>query len=264
MGVPSDDIDEAKNYARGLVKFLFGRPDVDEQVATCDLIGRSHAYGKRLIERVLENAEGDGLLQYAVREHRRDPRDLERPHLDGLATSMLAAAHETTTNALGNAMRLLLEHPAAWAALCADPSSIPGAVEECLRAGLPMAITYRACLKDTTVGGLSIPAGAKVMLVLASANNDEAVFEQPYAFDIGRANARRHLAFGTGAHACLGARLARLEMRVVLEQLVRRLPHMRLVARQEYEYLNIASIGGPLALLVEWDPQANPCPGDRP
>jgi hypothetical protein len=127
-----------------------------------------------------------------------------------------------------------------------------------------MAITYRACLKDTTVGGLSIPAGAKVMLVLASANNDEAVFEQPYAFDIGRANARRHLAFGTGAHACLGARLARLEMRVVLEQLVRRLPHMRLVARQEYEYLNIASIGGPLALLVEWDPQANPCPGDRP
>lgn len=266
MGVPHEDMQEVKQYAQGLIKFLFGRPDDAEQVASCDLIAKSTTYAKGFVGRLLEDAPpaGDGLLQYATREHLRDPQDLERPHLESVAMSTLAAAHETTSASLASALLLLLEQRESWEELCADESLIPNAVEECLRLGLPLSVLYRLCVQDATIGGVPIPAGAKVMLALASANDDEALFEQPDAFDIHRPNARRHLAFGTGGHVCLGARLARLEMCIVLQQLTRRLPHMRLVEGQQPEYLNTASVGGPLSLYVEWDPAANPLPQDRP
>jgi len=178
--------------------------------------------------------------------------------------SGMLAAHETTTNATANAFRVLLEHRRAWEQLCQDPSLIPRAVEECLRYAGSVVAWRRSATKDVTVGGVDIPAGARLLIVTASANRDEAVFDQPDTFDINRTNARRHLTFGLGPHVCMGATLARVEMRIFLETLATRLPHMRLVPAQRFTYLPNTSFRGPRHVLVEWDPAANPFPGDRP
>ncbi|MFD0489402.1 cytochrome P450 [Saccharopolyspora spinosporotrichia] len=93
-----------------------------------------------------------------------------------------------------------------------------------------------------------------MLLVIGSGNHDDDVFGDPGELDIARSNAKRHLTFGIGSHACIGAPLARLEMRIILEELTRRLPGMRLVEGQDFGYLRNASFHGPRHLLVEWEP----------
>jgi len=122
----------------------------------------------------------------------------------------------------------------------------------------------REVVKDVVVGGAQLPAGSKVLAVTGSANHDESVFPQPETFDITRANAKKHFAFGIGRHLCIGAALARIEMQIFLEELTRRLPHMHLVADQEFTYSPNTSFRGPDHLYVEWDPSANPVESDRP
>ncbi len=147
--------------------------------------------------------------------------------------------------------------------ICADPGLIPNCVDECLRTGPTFALWRRQVLEDTELGGVPMPAGALVNLMLASGNYDEEVFPEPERFDIRRPNARRHLTFGRGAHHCLGQYLARQELRVTLEELTRRLPHMQLVEGQSFPHADIAAVGGPLSLEVEWDPAENPSFEDR-
>lgn len=115
-----------------------------------------------------------------------------------------------------------------------------------------------------TVCGVEIPAGSKLLIYNGAANRDPDVFEDPDIFAIDRDNARRHLAFGYGAHLCIGAPLARMEIKVILEELSRRLPHMKLVPGQTWSYSANTSFRGPQRLLVEWDPALNPVPRDRP
>ncbi|HUF98005.1 MAG TPA: cytochrome P450 [Ilumatobacter sp.] len=264
LGVPDEDIAATKQYAEGIIKFVFGHPTEDEQVQICDHMGQHQKYSLELVQRLIESPDGPGFLRHAVRAYLEDPQDLSVEYLSGLAMNGLAAAHETTSNSLANAFRLLLQHRDNWDAICDDPSLVPGAVEECLRLGMPVATWRHLCVKDTTIGGVDIPAGGRVLMVLASANHDEAIFENPEVFDIRRTNAKRQLAFGTGNHVCLGARLARMQMQVTIEELARRLPHMRLVPGQSFDHLVTAAVGGPLELFVEWDPAANPEPEDRP
>jgi cytochrome P450 len=266
LGVPQEDVEQTKDFAKGIMMFVFGRPSDEQQVATCDFMGQHQKYSKALVERLLtqDRNDGGGFLDHAVRTYKEDPQDLDVDYLAGLAMNGLAAAHETTSNSAANALLLLLSNRASWNEVCADPSVIPGAVDEALRLGPPGATWRRLCVKDTVVGDVEIPAGATVLLVLASGNCDEEAFPEPAAFDIHRANSRRHVTFGIGAHRCLGAGLAQLQMRVMIEELSRRLPHMRLVEGQTYERLPTASVGGPLHLRVEWDPAQNPVPEDRP
>jgi cytochrome P450 len=103
------------------------------------------------------------------------------------------------------------------------------------------------------IGGVAVPEGADLLLMLGSANRDPAKFPDPDVFDICRPNAHQHLSFGFGAHFCLGASLARLEARTVLEEVSARLPSLRLVAGQPLEFLPNISFRGPLSLSVEWD-----------
>ena len=141
----------------------------------------------------------------------------------------------------------------AWQDICRDPSFIPNAVEEVLRIDPSVFSWRRKTLQAAEIGGVPVPAEANLLVLMGSANRDPEVFAEPERFDIRRGNAKDHLAFGHGPHVCLGAPLARLEARVVIEELARRLPSLRLVPGQKMSYLPNTSFRGPRSLQVEWD-----------
>lgn len=176
-------------------------------------------------------------------QRRQEPRDdlisalleaqIEGEHLNtmellGFCFLLLVAGNETTTNLIGNAMYCFDEHPEALEQLYADRSLVPSAIEEVLRYLSPVQGMFRLTTTETTVGGQVIPAQQMVTAWIAAANRDETQFPNPNTFDIRRAP-NRHIAFGHGIHFCLGAPLARLEAKVVLEAMLERLPHMKRV-----------------------------------
>ena len=154
-----------------------------------------------------------------------DGQGLSDPELAVFCLTLLVAGNETTRNLISGGMRALLEHPVQWAKLCADPGLVPGAVEEMLRYVSPVRNFARRVQQDTELGGKRLRAGEYVALCYGSANRDETVFGgDPDSFEITRPDARRHIAFGFGEHLCLGAALARLEARVMFEELIARGP----------------------------------------
>jgi cholest-4-en-3-one 26-monooxygenase len=153
------------------------------------------------------------------------------------------AGNETTRNAIAHGMNAFLENPDQWALLASDPERhIPGAVEEILRWASPVLFFRRNARRDQVLGGQMIKAGEKISLWYISANRDESVFDEPFRFDITR-DPNPHIAFGGGGpHFCLGAQLARLEIRLLFEELARRVP--RLEGLGEPERLRSNFIGG--------------------
>ena len=141
---------------------------------------------------------------------------------------LLVAGNETTTNLVGNGMLALLRHPEQLAALRSDPALIPSAVEELLRFDSPVQVDVRYALDDCDVNGFPLRRGDGVVMLLGAANRDPGRFPAPDRLDVGR-GAQNHLAFGRGIHHCLGAPLARLEGRVVLETLLERFGSLRLL-----------------------------------
>ena len=111
----------------------------------------------------------------------------------------------------------------------------------------------RKALQDTSIGGVAVPKGSNILLLLGSANRDETVFADPAHFDIKRQDARKHLSFGYGIHTCVGQQLAKIEFAIALEELVRRLPGLRLRPGQKFEFAHNTSFRVPTALHVEWD-----------
>ena len=197
-------------------------------------------------------------MKYAIRKQKEQPQVVTDSYLHSMMMAGIVAAHETTANATGNALRLLLENRHLWETICADPSLIPNAVEECLRVSGSIIAWRRVALQDTEVGGVPITKGDKLLVVMTSANHDERHFENPDTIDLYRGNTTDHLSFGYGSHQCMGKNLARMEMRVFLEELTRRLPHMELVPDQAFTYLPNVSFRGPEHLHVRWDPARNP------
>ena len=144
---------------------------------------------------------------------------------------LLVAGNETTTNLIGNGMLALLRHPDQFERLRADPDLIPVAVEELLRFDSPVQTDFRGALRDCEVNGFPVRQGQGVITLLGAANRDPAAFEHPDRLDVGRAGGN-HLSFGRGIHHCLGAPLARLEGRIVLETLLERFSSMRLLSER--------------------------------
>lgn len=136
------------------------------------------------------------------------------------------AGNETTTNLIGNAMLCLDETPGLLVALERDLSLVPSFIEEVLRYRSPVQSMFRVVARHVELDGQALEPGQSVLAWIGSANRDEAAFEQPDRFDIAR-EPNRHLAFGHGIHFCLGAPLARLEARIALEAMLRRLKNLR-------------------------------------
>lgn len=153
---------------------------------------------------------------------------LNETELRGVAGLVLAAGFETTVNLLGNGIRMLLNAPDQLAVLNEDPSLWPNAVEEILRLDSPVQLTGRVARNDTVVAGMPVKQGDFVVIYLAAANRDPAVFDDPHRFDVRRPNAGRHLAFSGGRHFCLGAALARIEGEVGLRRFFTHFPDAHL------------------------------------
>jgi cholest-4-en-3-one 26-monooxygenase len=137
------------------------------------------------------------------------------------------AGNETTRNAISHGMNAFLDHPEQWEQLVADPDGVIGtATEEILRWASPVMYFRRNVMQDTELSGVEFKKGEKVSIWYCSANRDEDVFEDPFTFDV-RRSPNDHLAFGGGGpHFCLGASLARMEIKVLFEELARRAPHL--------------------------------------
>jgi cytochrome P450 len=164
---------------------------------------------------------------------------------------MALAGHETTCNTIGSGVLSLLRNREQWQRLIDEPELIPNAVEEILRYEGPVLYHRRTAKVDTEVGGVPIPAGAKVMMCFASADHDPAQFgSDSDDFRVDRDDAELHLSFGKGAHLCLGAPLGRLETQISLELLTTMTPDMELVLDQSIEYTPNALFRGVKALLV--------------
>ena len=153
---------------------------------------------------------------------------LDERELRAIAGLVLAAGFETTVNLLGNGIRMLLNAPDQLAVLIDDPSLWAGAVEEILRLDPPVQLTARVARNDTVVAGTAVRRGEMVVVYLAAANRDPAVFDDPHTFDVRRAGAGRHLAFSGGRHFCLGAALARMEGEIGLREFFSRFPDAQL------------------------------------
>ncbi|MCX4546149.1 cytochrome P450 [Streptomyces sp. NBC_01565] len=184
-----------------------------------------------------------------------DEEGLSPEELLGMAFLLLVAGHETTVNLISGGVLNLLRHPDQLAALRADPSLLGGAIEEMLRHDGPVtSAAFRHAAEPLEIAGVRIPAGDSVMLSLASASRDPEHFPDPDRFDI-RRPARGHLAFGHGIHHCLGAPLARLEGRIALATLLRRLPDLALALDAGPDALPRranAMLRGVAALPVSW------------
>lgn len=257
LGVPDDDKPKLREYSVAHTVNTWGRPDPEEQVAVAHAVGNFWQYAGGVLERMRERPDDEGWMQYGIRKQRELPEVVTDSYLHSMMMAGIVAAHETTANGIANAVKLLLENREIWDQICADPTLIPNAVEECLRHNGSQAAWRRVATRDTHVGGVAIPEGGRILMVSSSGNHDTRRFEDPELVDVRRDDAADHLTFGYGAHQCLGKNLARMEMQIFLEELTGRLPHMRL-AEQEFSYVPNTSFRGPEHLVVEWDPQLNP------
>jgi cytochrome P450 len=223
-----------------------------------------------LAERWRRTVEFDGFIRRFVEERRERPRgDLTSDLLhaasdDGepslstfevicVIAGIVAAGSDTTSILLAYATWLLLSERERWEQLRADPSLVPRAVEETLRLRNPVRGLRRVTTRPVTLGGADIPEGAVLYVHVGSANRDDGAFDHPDEFDLARQNVGDHLGFGKWTHFCLGAPLARLEARVALEQLVARLPSLRLRDGEHLTYAPNAVVPGVRHLHVEWD-----------
>jgi cytochrome P450 len=237
---------------RFIIDCAVARHGLTQSVDTANAKARELVdYVRRLID-AKAAAPGEDLLSRVLHAHVH-PGRMTRDELAEIGAMILRAGHDTTTNLVAMGTLLLLRDDAQRARLAADPAGIPRAVEELLRLVSPVQFSPRRVARvDVEIGGATVRAGDGLFLLLGSANRDAAVFPDPDALDVGR-DAARHLAFGFGIHQCLGQTLARIELRIVFETILRRLPALRLaVPADALRFKDDMQIYGVHALPVAW------------
>jgi len=211
-------------------------------------------------ERGLEAARGivemQKYLASLVEERQREPRDdflselvaatfededgtvrkLEIPEMLGIIQQLMVAGNEATTKGINEILKLLIENPIEWKRIQEEPGVIPAMIDEGLRLASPNQGLFRICTEDADVMGNPVPKGSRLWVMFGSANRDERVFPDPDRFDPSRPNLNESLAFGRGAHFCIGAPLARLEIRVLFEELAKQIETIAFAPGASLEY----------------------------
>ena len=222
LGIPHEDRDRFHRWSKAALR----PPTMLNTLRAMPSIWAWMRYLQRLF-RELRAMPREGLMTALVQVEEAGDH-LSEEELLAMAVLLIVAGHETTVNLIASGTLALLEHPAQMEQLRANPALIGAAVEELLRFCNPLeTATMRFTVEDVTVAGTLIPRGALVLAVLASANRDEGQFDRPDDLNLARQN-NRHVAFGLGAHFCLGAPLARLEGQIAINALLRRMPQLHL------------------------------------
>jgi cytochrome P450 len=227
LGMPEGDRTQLREWSHTITKIL--DPLLAMQHADAIFEASDHMYAQ--VREAIEwkrRRDDDDLLTALIRAED-DGDTLDDHELVDNVTLLYLAGHETTVNLIGNGVRALLDHRDQFERLAADPSLDTNAVEELLRFDSPVQFSRRILLEPVEIRGVQIPAGDFVMTGLGAANRDPDKFG-PHAdqLDLGRADAREHVSFGSGVHHCLGAALARLEGQEAIGRIVRRFPNLEL------------------------------------
>ena len=261
LGVSDGDLGRFREWSDAMVILGGGHgdPELLEQVAP--LLGElQHYVGTKVAERRTQpeddilsriiQAADEGLLEDApdgvAPENRLDPDEVK-----DMALFLLVAGNETTRNGISQGMLTLFQHPEERARLASDPSLWHTAADEILRWTTPVRAMRRVALETTPLAGQEIQEGESVVMVYASANRDDRVFDEPHAFRVDR-TPNEHLALGFGPHYCLGANLAKMEIRITLGRILERLPGIRLAEGARPVFTPSALIDGIESMAVEW------------
>ena len=232
LGVPRDMIWQLKAWSDAMLAPGGGFTNEDQALACAKLVVEAQQFFAEVVQARRESPRDDIISDLVhtkvVDEPGGTERNLNMFELQDLLDQLLTGGNETTTNAIGSAMMLLMQRPATVQQMREDPKLIRNFIEETLRYETPVLHLWRVAVQDTELGGVLIPKGSSIALGYASANRDELVFDDPEIFDVARKKAGAHLAFGSGPHHCPGAALARQEMFSAFTILLNRLDNIRL------------------------------------
>ena len=257
IGFPAQDDAMIKSWCGNRKAFSWGQPTPAEQAQIAQGMLDYWRYCRDFVAQ-RRDARRDDFTSELLTAHDADPdpsngTGISYREVESVVYGISFAGHDPVTALLCNTLRCLLPRRSQWDALCADPSLAAAAVDETLRFESSQISWRRVTTQNTTLGGIELPAGTKLMLNFAAANHEPELFDDPTTFDLHRDRANRHISFGKGIHFCLGAGLARMEARIALELLAARLPSLRLVEGQELTFFPNITFRGPDALQVEWD-----------
>lgn len=250
IGADLDMVDTYKRWSDSRAAMTWGDLSAQEQIPHAHNLVEYWQECQRLVAEA-HQTQPDSLVGDLVRAQG-EGAEITDHEIASVCYSLLFAGHETTTTLIGNSFRVLLGNPEAWQAVVEDPKKIPAAIDEVLRFSPSIVAWRRKALVDAEIGGVAIPKGSNILLVMGSANRDASHFEEGDAFDIGRGNAREHLAFGYGIHYCLGNMLAKLQAKITIEEVARMLPTLRLAPDAEIAFAENLSFRVPLSVPVVW------------
>jgi cytochrome P450 len=248
VGAPGEDWELFAHWADDLSK-AFGGNVAAEESAILHAWQQLDAYLADLIARRRQSL-GDALISELIRVEEDGDR-LAHDELVNLVAILLNAGTDTTRNQLAAAVQVLSDYPDQWALLAEHPELAPKAVEELMRHSPIIFATLRVATTDIELGGVLIPEGAYVFANTAAANRDPAIYDEPDRLDITREGPAPMLTFGGGAHHCLGAHLARIELDEALLVVTRRMPNTRRTGPAPWK--PPAGISGPTALPIAFD-----------
>ena len=224
MGLPQDDLDLFLRYKDNIIRpegMIDSRADAIRRETAQEM----YAYFGQVIEERRREPRDDLVTRFVQAEV--DGHRLTNDDILDIGFLFIIAGLDTVTATLTCSIAYLARNPEHRRALAADPSLVPGAVEELLRWETPVPGVARVLAQDAEIAGTTYPAGTKCTVLIGSANTDESEFADPERVDFGR-EGNRHLGFGGGIHRCLGSHLARLELRVAIEEFHRRIPDYEL------------------------------------
>ncbi|MEQ8716797.1 MAG: cytochrome P450 [Acidimicrobiales bacterium] len=235
LGVSRDDLALFSQWSRAVVNELSRLATPEQQIdAARACVAFQHYFHERIGER--RSVPADDMLSDLVHAETVDDRPLDDAELLMMLQQLLVAGNETTTNGIASGIWRLATDGDLQRDLRAEPASLEGFVEEILRLEAPIQGMWRVMAAEATLGGVTIPEGAVVMLRYGSANRDEGHYDAPAHLDPVRANPRDHLAFGGGLHFCIGAALARSEMQIAFARLLEATSRIALAPGVEVEH----------------------------
>lgn len=252
LGVPQEDFPQLKRWSDEWVELLSASAPEERLLACAHGFVASQRYFLEQIRSRQQHPRED-LLTVMLPIELGGTAALSVAEAAYNALSLMVAGHETTTNVIGNGLAQLFAHPDQLDQLRKNPELIPNAVEELLRIDTSVLGLFRVTTREAEVGGVTIPANARVFLLYSAANHDTAQFPNPERLDITRANAREHLTLARGIHVCLGAPLARLELRIAFERLLARLPNLRPATDTPSQRMEHFWMRGYTSLPIAWD-----------